>query len=101
MPAKHERDSVKSPKVCFSADSYLVYGIRRDSRCDFERVFAGRAQIGGRSVEEVRAEAMAAQSIKAMIKPTDIAALAVFLASDAAKSISGQVLPIDSDRQWA
>jgi hypothetical protein len=50
-----------------------------------ERVFAGRAQIGGRTVEKVRAEAMAAQSIKAMIKPTDIAALAVFLASDAAK----------------
>src|ERR1700726_4984241 len=66
-----------------------------------ERVFAGRAQIGGRTVEEVRAEAMAAQSIKAMIKPADIAALAVFLASDAAKSISGQVLPIDNDRQQA
>ena len=33
------------------------------------RVFAGRAQIGGRSIEEVRAEAMAAQSIKAMIEP--------------------------------
>ena len=66
-----------------------------------ERVFAGRAQIGGRSVEEVRAEAKAAQSIKAMIRPTDIAALAVFLASDAAKSISGQVLPIDNDRQRA
>jgi NAD(P)-dependent dehydrogenase (short-subunit alcohol dehydrogenase family) len=43
-----------------------------------ERVFAGRAQISGRSVEEVRAEAMAAQSIKAMIDPKDIAALAVF-----------------------
>ena len=57
-----------------------------------------RAQIGGRSVEEVRAEAMAAQSIKAMIDPKDIAALAVFLASDAAKSISGQVLPIDNDQ---
>jgi NAD(P)-dependent dehydrogenase (short-subunit alcohol dehydrogenase family) len=55
----------------------------------------------GRSVEEVRAEAMAAQSIKAMIKPQDIAALAVFLAPDAAKSISGQVLPIDNDRQRA
>jgi NAD(P)-dependent dehydrogenase (short-subunit alcohol dehydrogenase family) len=66
-----------------------------------ERVFAGRAQISGRSVEEVRAEAMAAQSIKAMIDPKDIAALAVFLASDAAKSISGQVLPIDNDRQRA
>jgi enoyl-[acyl-carrier-protein] reductase (NADH) len=66
-----------------------------------ERVFAGRAQIGGRSLEEVRAETMAAQSIKAMIDPKDIAALAVFLASDAGKSISGQVLPIDNDRQRA
>jgi NAD(P)-dependent dehydrogenase (short-subunit alcohol dehydrogenase family) len=52
-------------------------------------------------MEEVRAAAMAEQSIKAMIDPKDIAALAVFLASDAAKSISGQVLPIDHDRQRA
>ncbi len=66
-----------------------------------ERVFAGRAQISGRSLDEVRAEAMAAQSIKDMVDPQDIAALAVFLASDAAKSISGQVLPIDNDRQRA
>jgi enoyl-[acyl-carrier-protein] reductase (NADH) len=66
-----------------------------------EHVFAGRAQISGRSIEEVRAAAMAVQSIKAMIKPADIAAVAVFLASDAAKSISGQVLPIDNDRQRA
>jgi len=66
-----------------------------------ERVFAGRAQISGKSMAEVRAAAMAEQSIKAMIDPKDIAALAVFLASDAAKSISGQVLPIDNDRQRA
>jgi NAD(P)-dependent dehydrogenase (short-subunit alcohol dehydrogenase family) len=66
-----------------------------------ERVFAGRAQISGKSMAEVRAAAMAEQSIKEMIDPKDIAALAVFLASDAAKSISGQVLPIDNDRQRA
>ncbi len=66
-----------------------------------ERVFAGRAQISGMSVDEVRADAMAAQSIKAMIDPKDIAQLAVFLASPAAKSISGQVIPIDNDRQKA
>ncbi len=66
-----------------------------------ERVFAGRAQISGRSLDDVRAEAMAAQSIKAMVDPKDIAQLAVFLASDAAKAISGQVLPIDNDRQRA
>jgi len=62
------------------------------------RVFQGRAQLSGRSMQEVTAEAMAAQSIKAMVDPKDIAALAVFLASDAAKSISGQVIPIDNDR---
>ena len=44
---------------------------------------------------------LAASSIKAMIDPKDIAQLAVFLASDAAKSISGQVIPIDNDRQKA
>jgi NAD(P)-dependent dehydrogenase (short-subunit alcohol dehydrogenase family) len=66
-----------------------------------ERVFAGRAQIGGKTLDAVRAQAMAEQSIKAMIDPKDIAQLAVFLASDAAKSISGQVMPIDNDRQRA
>jgi NAD(P)-dependent dehydrogenase (short-subunit alcohol dehydrogenase family) len=66
-----------------------------------KRVFAGRAQISGRSLEEVEAEAFAAQSIKAMVDPVDIAQLAVFLASDAAKAISGQVIPIDNDRQRA
>ena len=65
------------------------------------RVFQGRAQISGKSLDEVKAQAMAEQSIKAMVDPKDIAALAVFLASDAGKSISGQVLPIDNDRQKA
>jgi NAD(P)-dependent dehydrogenase (short-subunit alcohol dehydrogenase family) len=65
------------------------------------RVFQGRAQISGKSMDEVKADVFAAQSIKAMIDPKDIAQLAVFLASPAAKSISGQVLPIDNDRQKA
>src|SRR5262245_1625320 len=62
------------------------------------RVFQGRAQISGRSLQEVKADTMAVQSVKAMIGAKDIAALAVFLASDASKSISGQVIPIDNDR---
>jgi NAD(P)-dependent dehydrogenase (short-subunit alcohol dehydrogenase family) len=66
-----------------------------------ERVFAGRSQISGKSVDEVRAQAMSVQSIKAMVDPKDIAQLAVFLASPAAKAISGQVIPIDNDRQVA
>lgn len=66
-----------------------------------QRVFAGRAQLSGRSLAEVEAEVMTEQSIKAMVDPKDIAQLAVFLASDAAKAISGQVIPIDCDKQRA
>jgi NAD(P)-dependent dehydrogenase (short-subunit alcohol dehydrogenase family) len=65
------------------------------------RVFQGRSQISGKTMDEVKREAFAAQSIKSFIDPKDIAQLAVFLASPAAKSISGQVVPIDNDRQKA
>lgn len=45
---------------------------------------------------------MSVQSLKRLMDPKDmIAALAVFLASDAAKSISGQMMPIDNDMQQA
>jgi NAD(P)-dependent dehydrogenase (short-subunit alcohol dehydrogenase family) len=40
---------------------------------------------------------MSIQSLKRFLDPKDIAALALFLASDAGKSISGQMLPIDND----
>jgi NAD(P)-dependent dehydrogenase (short-subunit alcohol dehydrogenase family) len=66
-----------------------------------ERVFQGRVEATGQTLEEVKRAAMAGQSLKALVDPNDIAALAVFLASDAAKSISGQVLPIDGDMQRA
>ncbi len=66
-----------------------------------ERVFAGRAQASGRSIEEEKLLGLANQSLKELVDPADIAALAVFLASDAGKSISGQVLPIDGNLQRA
>jgi len=64
-----------------------------------ERVFAGRAQATSKSVDEIKAIAMENQSLKYLVDPDDIAALAVFLASDAAKAISGQALSIDADMQ--
>ena len=66
-----------------------------------QRVFEGRAQASGKSIDQVTKEAMSIQSLKRMVDPKDIAALAIFLASDAAKSISGQMLPIDNDMQQA
>ncbi|MCP8896499.1 SDR family oxidoreductase [Shinella daejeonensis] len=64
-----------------------------------QRVFEGRAKATGQSIDEIKDIAMANQSIKRLIDPRDIAALAVFLASDAGKTISGQSLPIDADMQ--
>ena len=66
-----------------------------------QRVFEGRAAQSGKSLDEIKQEAMAVQSIKRLVDPRDIAAQAVFLASEAAKSISGQMLPIDNDMQQA
>ena len=66
-----------------------------------EAVFAGRAQQSGRTIDEERADGMRIQSIKRFVDPADIAAMVLFLTSDAGKSISGQALPIDNDMQNA
>lgn len=66
-----------------------------------EKVIEGRAKATHQSVEEIRKETMAVQSLRRLLNPKDIAVLAVFLASDSAKSISGQMLPIDNDMQQA
>ncbi|MGE0233340.1 MAG: SDR family oxidoreductase [Flavobacteriaceae bacterium] len=63
------------------------------------RIWRDRAAATGSTLEEVQATFTANQSLKRLVDPRDIGALAVFLASDAAKSISGQVLPIDNDLQ--
>lgn len=64
-----------------------------------ERVLQGRAKVEHKSLDEVKEAAMAVQSLKRFVDPKDIAALVLFLTSDAGKSISGQVLPIDNDSQ--
>jgi len=66
-----------------------------------QQVFAGRASVSGRSAAQEEAAALANQSLKRFVDPADIAAMAVFLASDAGRSISGQMLSIDGDSQSA
>lgn len=65
------------------------------------RVLEGRAKLSGKTVEEEKQNALSLQSIKQFVDPRDIAALAVFLVSDNAKMISGQLFPIDGDIQKA
>lgn len=66
-----------------------------------ERVLQGRASAAHTTLEAARDAAMSIQSLKRFVDPKDIAALIVFLTSDAGKSISGQVLPIDNDAQMS
>ena len=65
----------------------------------YQAVLEGRAKQSGRSVAEEAAYAMRNVSIKKLVEPEQIAALAMFLASDAASTISGQIFPIDGDTQ--
>lgn len=65
----------------------------------FRNVLEGRARQSGRSIAQETAIAMRSMSIKKLVEPGQVAALAMFLASDAASTISGQVFPIDGDTQ--
>lgn len=65
------------------------------------RVLQGRADATGRSLDDVTADALAIQSLKRFVDPEDIAALALFLASDNAKSITGQTIAIDGGSRTA
>jgi NAD(P)-dependent dehydrogenase (short-subunit alcohol dehydrogenase family) len=62
-----------------------------------EHVLHERAKASGRSVEEETESMLENQSIKRFVVPEDIAALAVFLAGPHARTISGQMFPIDGD----
>jgi NAD(P)-dependent dehydrogenase (short-subunit alcohol dehydrogenase family) len=64
-------------------------------------VFEGRAAVSGRTVQEEIDSAMANQSVKKFINPDDIAALVLFLAGPHARTISGQMFPIDADSKAA
>jgi NAD(P)-dependent dehydrogenase (short-subunit alcohol dehydrogenase family) len=61
-----------------------------------ERVLEGRAKAAGKTLEDEEEAAMSIQALKRFVDPKDIAALCVFITSDAGKSITGQVLPIDN-----
>jgi NAD(P)-dependent dehydrogenase (short-subunit alcohol dehydrogenase family) len=64
-----------------------------------ERVIAAEAESRKRTPDEVRAEYVSGQSIKRFPEAEEIADLCVFLASDKAKMISGQALPIDGNTE--
>lgn len=68
-------------------------GTVRGERID--RVISAEAQRRGLSFDEVAEEYVSGQSIKRYVEPDEIADLCLFLASPAAKMISGQAIAVD------
>jgi NAD(P)-dependent dehydrogenase (short-subunit alcohol dehydrogenase family) len=68
-------------------------GVVRGERIN--RVIRGEAELRGVSFEEVEQQIVSGQSMARMVEPEEIADLAVFLASPAAKMINGQAVAVD------
>jgi NAD(P)-dependent dehydrogenase (short-subunit alcohol dehydrogenase family) len=60
-----------------------------------DRVIAAESQRRGMSFDKVAEEYISGQSIKRYVEPAEIADLCLFLASPAAKMISGQAIAVD------
>ena len=61
-----------------------------------ERVLRHSSQVSGRPYEEVVATINARTALGRMVKPEEIAALAVFLASEQSSGITGQTINCDA-----
>lgn len=84
------------------AADYVGQGIRCNSICpgtvespSLQERIAGQAQKYGKSVEQVRADFVARQPIGRVGKPQEIAALALYLASDESSFTTGTTQIID------
>jgi NAD(P)-dependent dehydrogenase (short-subunit alcohol dehydrogenase family) len=59
-----------------------------------DRVIAGQAEVRGVAVEDMRRSFVERAPLKRMTTAEDIATLAVYLCSDAAKNLSGQCIAV-------
>jgi len=63
-------------------------------------VIAARAATVGVSVDEMRQQYLNKISLRRMVTPDDVAALALFLCSPAARNMSGQAISIDGNVEY-
>ena len=64
-----------------------------------ERVLSMESKATGRPIEDIRAQYTDGVSLRCFIPPEDIAGMAVFLASDAGRNISGQAISVDGNTE--
>ncbi len=63
------------------------------------QVIESKARDRRQPVAEIELEVLAGMSIKRLVQPAEVAAMAVFLASAQARTLSGQAIAIDGDAQ--
>jgi NAD(P)-dependent dehydrogenase (short-subunit alcohol dehydrogenase family) len=78
------------------------YGIRANAICPgsvtgprIDRVIAAEASAKGMTADAVRQGYAAGTALKKLSDPEDVAAMALFLASDGARMVSGQAMTVD------
>lgn len=72
----------------------IVDGPRMDG------VIAERAKVSGVSFEEMRESYLSKISLRRMVEAEDVASLALFLASDLARNITGQAISVDGNVEY-
>ena len=70
----------------------ILPGVVRGAR--IERVIRDRAAAAGVSYEEMETQYLMQVSLRRMVEPEDIAAMALFLCSPAGANISGQAISV-------
>jgi len=76
----------------------ILPGVVEGERMD--RVISARADKLGIGFEEMKEEYLQKISLRRMVSVVDIAAMALFLASPAAKNISGQAISVDGNHEY-
>jgi NAD(P)-dependent dehydrogenase (short-subunit alcohol dehydrogenase family) len=80
-----------------------AYGIRANAICPgsvegdrMDRVIRADAAATGRSVEDLRADAVRDTALKTFVSPRDVADMILYLCSDSGRRISGQAISVDA-----
>jgi NAD(P)-dependent dehydrogenase (short-subunit alcohol dehydrogenase family) len=76
----------------------LLPGIMDNARMD--GLIAARAEREARSSADVEADYLRFVSMRARIRPDDVAQSAVFLASDGAARVTGEILGVSGNLEW-
>lgn len=76
----------------------ILPGVVKGERMN--KVIATRAAATGVSVEAMRQQYLDKISLRRMVSADDVAALALFLCSPAARNLSGQVISVDGNLEY-